>query len=46
MSRCYKYRQREEHSDINRQAIIEEYTESQLITQATEIDDISCNSVD
>ena len=31
MSRCYKYRQREESSEINRQAIIEEYTERQLI---------------
>ena len=31
MSRWYKYRQREESSEINRQAIIEEYTERQLI---------------
>ena len=30
--RWYKYRQREESSEINRQAIIEEYTERQLIT--------------
>ena len=30
MSRCYKYRQGEEHSDINRLTIIEEYTEQQL----------------
>ena len=29
--RWYKYRQREESSEINRQAIIEEYTERQLI---------------
>ena len=46
MSRCYKYHQREEHFDINRQAIIEEYTERQLIRQVTEIDDISYNTVD
>ena len=26
ISRCYKYRQREESSEINRQAVIEEYT--------------------
>ena len=31
ISRWYKYRQREESSEINRQAIIEEYTERQLI---------------
>ena len=31
VSRSYKYRQREEPSNINRQAIIEEYTERQLI---------------
>ena len=31
ISRCYKYRQREESSEINQQAIIEEYTERQLI---------------
>ena len=30
VSCCYKYRQREESSEINRQAIIEEYTERQL----------------
>ena len=30
MSHCYKYRQGEEHSDINSQTIIEEYTERQL----------------
>ena len=31
ISRCYKYRQREESSEINQQAVIEEYTERQLI---------------
>ena len=31
ISRWYKYRQREESSEINRQAIIEEYTERQLM---------------
>ena len=41
MSRCYKYRQREEHSDVNCQAIIEEYTERQLIREVIEIDDIT-----
>ena len=46
MSHFYKYRQREEHSDINRQAIIEEYTERQLIRQVTGIDDISYNTDD
>ena len=33
VSRWYKYRQREEPSEINRQAVIEEYTERQLTTQ-------------
>ena len=33
VSHLYKYRQREEASDINRQAIIEEYTEKQLISE-------------
>ena len=34
VSRCiYQYRLREELSNINRQAIIEEYTERQLLTQ-------------
>ena len=37
ISRWYKYRQREESSEINRQAVIEEYTERQLIT-ATDFD--------
>ena len=46
MSRCYQYRQREEHSDINRQAIIEEYTERQLMRQVPEIDDLSYNTDD
>ena len=32
ISHWCKYRQREESSEINRQAIIEEYTERQLIT--------------
>ena len=32
VSRWYKYRQREESSEINRQAVIEEYTERQLTT--------------
>ena len=32
ISRWYKYRQREESSEINRQAVIEEYTERQLTT--------------
>ena len=39
ISRWYKYRQREEPSNINRQAIIEEYTERQLIhTNTTNVD--------
>ena len=33
ISHWYKYRQREESSEINRQAVIEEYTERQLITE-------------
>ena len=41
ISRWYKYRQREEPSNINRQAIIEEYTEKQLIhTSTTNVDTI------
>ena len=35
VSRWYKYRQRDELSNINRQAIIEEYTERQLINTST-----------
>ena len=38
ISRWYKYRQREESSEINRQAIIEEYTERQLITDRESFD--------
>ena len=38
ISRWYKYRQREELSEINRQAVIEEYTERQL-RAVTDIDD-------
>ena len=38
ISRCYKYRQREELSDINRQAVIEEYTERQLTTDRESFD--------
>ena len=38
VSHLYKYRQREESSDINRQAIIEEYTERQLITERKSFD--------
>ena len=37
VSRWYKYRQRDEPSNINRQAIIEEYTERQLINARTSI---------
>ena len=41
VSRWYKYRQRDEPSNINRQAIIEEYTERQLInTSTTNVDTI------
>ena len=32
ISRCYKYRQRDESSEINLQPVIEEYTERQIIT--------------
>ena len=54
ISRWYKYRQREESSEINRQAIIEEYTERQLITAREAYDydneynylsDYSCHTV-
>ena len=38
ISRCYKYRQREESSEINRQAVIEEYTERQLTTDRESFD--------
>ena len=38
ISHCYKYRQREESSDINRQAVIEEYTERQLTTDRESFD--------
>ena len=38
ISRWYKYRQREESSEINRQAVIEEYTERQLTTQRVSFD--------
>ena len=38
ISRWYKYRQREESSEINRQAIIEEYTERQLTTDRESFD--------
>ena len=38
ISRWYKYRQREESSEINRQAIIEKYTERQLITDRESFD--------
>ena len=37
VSRWYKYRQRDEPSNINRQAIIEEYTERQLLNASTSI---------
>ena len=54
ISRWYKYRQREESSEINRQAIIEEYTERQLITAREAYDydneynylsDYSCHTI-
>ena len=53
ISRWYKYRQREESSEINRQAIIEEYTERQLIAvtnieyddEHTSLSDYSVHSV-
>ena len=54
ISRWYKCRQREESSEINRQAIIEEYTERQLITAREAYDydneynylsDYSCHTV-
>ena len=38
MSRCYKYRQREESSEINIQPVIEEYTERQLTTDRESFD--------
>ena len=38
ISRWYKYRQREESSEINRQAVIEEYTERQLIRNRESFD--------
>ena len=38
ISRWYKYRQREESSEINRQAVIEEYTERQLTTDRESFD--------
>ena len=38
ISRCYKYRQREESSEINQQAVIEEYTERQLIRNRESFD--------
>ena len=38
ISRLYKYRQREESSEINRQAVIEEYTERQLIRDRQSFD--------
>ena len=38
ISRWYKYRQREESSEINRQAVIEEYTERQLTTERESFD--------
>ena len=47
ISRWYKYRQREESSEINRQAIIEEYTERQLIgVKNTDYDDERTSSSD
>ena len=54
ISRWYKYRQREESSEINRQAVIEDYTERQLITEREAFDydneynylsDYSCHTV-
>ena len=54
ISHWYKYRQREESSEINRQAVIEEYTERQLITEREGFDydneynylsDYSCHTV-
>ena len=53
ISCCYKYRQREESSEINRQAIIEEYTERQLIAvtnveyddEHTSLSDYSVHSI-
>ena len=38
ISRCYKYRQREESSEINIQPVIEEYTERQLTTDRESFD--------
>ena len=38
ISHWYKYRQREESSEINRQAVIEEYTERQLTTDRESFD--------
>ena len=38
ISRCYKYRQREESSEINIQPVIEEYTERQLTTDIESFD--------
>ena len=38
ISRWYKYRQREESSEIDQQAIIEEYTERQLLTDRESFD--------
>ena len=38
ISRWYKYRQREETSEINQQAVIEEYTERQLIRNRESFD--------
>ena len=38
ISRSYKYRQREESSEINIQPVIEEYTERQLITDRESFD--------
>ena len=50
--RWYKYRQREESSEINQQAIIEEYTERQLITareahdnEYNYLSDYSCHTI-
>ena len=38
VSRWYKYRQRDEPSNINRQVIIEEYTERQILNASANID--------